>query len=60
MEVGNILATGKLVQQNLPEAKKIFSMLAEKNVPQSKEALDAVTNLMTQQAKAPATAPKKS
>lgn len=60
MEVGNILATGKLVQQNLPEAKKIFSMLAEKNVPQSKEALDTVTNLMTQQAKASATAPKKS
>ena len=58
MEMGNILATGKLVQQNLPEAKKIFSMLAEKNVPHAKEAVDAVSNLMAQQAKAPATAKK--
>ncbi|MDY6531083.1 tetratricopeptide repeat protein [Acinetobacter faecalis] len=59
MEVGNILATGKLVKQNLPEAKKIFGMLAEKNIPHAKEALDAVTNLMAQQAKAPASTAKK-
>lgn len=54
MEVGNILVAGKLVQQNLDEAKKIFSILAEKNVPHSKEALDEVNKMMAQQPKAPA------
>ena len=54
MEVGNILAAGKLVPQNLDEAKKIFSMLAEKNVAHSKEALDAVNKMIAQQPKAPA------
>jgi len=62
MAVGNMFANGKIVPQNLPEAKKIFSALAQENVPQAKESLAAVEKMMAEQAKKPAqaAAPKKS
>ncbi|HBG82885.1 MAG TPA: hypothetical protein DDX00_03735 [Acinetobacter radioresistens] len=52
MAVGNMLANGTIVQQNLPEAQKIFSALAQQNVPRAKESLDTVNNMMTDQNKA--------
>lgn len=62
MAVGNMFANGNIVPQNLPEAKKIFSALAQENVPQAKESLAAVEKMMAEQAKKPAqpTTPKKS
>lgn len=60
LSVGNIYANGEIVQQNLPEAKKIFAALAQQNVPTAKERLEAVNQALANQAKAPATAPKKS
>jgi len=52
MAVGNMLANGTIVQQNLPEAQKIFSALAQQNVPRAKESLDTVNKMMTDQNKA--------
>lgn len=62
MAVGNMFANGKIVPQNLPEAKKIFSALAQENIPQAKESLATVEKMMAEQAKQPAqaAAPKKS
>ena len=54
MAVGNMLANGNIVPQNLPEAKKIFSALAKENIPQAKESLAAVDKMITEQAKKPA------
>lgn len=54
MAVGNMFTNGKIVPQNLPEAKKIFSILAKENVPQAKESLAVVNKLIAQQAKKPA------
>jgi len=51
MAVGNMLANGTIVQQNLPEAQKIFSALAQQNVPRAKESLDTVNKMMTDQLK---------
>lgn len=58
MAIGNMFANGNIVSQNLAEAKKIFTALAEENVPQAKESLATVDKMITEQAKAPA--PKKS
>jgi len=52
MAVGNMLANGTIVQQNLPEAQKIFSALAQQNVPRAKESLDTVNKMMSDQNKA--------
>ena len=60
MAVGNMFANGKIVPQNLPEAKKIFSALEKENIPQAKESLAVVDKMMAEQAKAPAKAEKKS
>lgn len=57
MAIGNVLANGNLVEQNLPEAKKIFAALAKENVPQAKESLAAVEKMMAEQAKAPSQQP---
>ena len=59
MAVGNMFTNGNIVPQNLPEAKKIFSALAQENVPQAQESLAVVEKMMAEQAKAPATAPSK-
>ncbi|TCM68084.1 TPR repeat protein [Acinetobacter calcoaceticus] len=54
MAIGNMMTNGNIINQNLPEAKKIFAALAEQNVPQAKESLDAVNQLIAEKAKAPA------
>lgn len=58
MAMANMLARGDIVQQNLPEARKIYAALARDNVPQSKEALAAIDKMIAEQGKA-APAPKK-
>lgn len=62
MAVANMFANGNIVPQNLPEAKKIFSALAQENIPQAKESLAAVEKMIAEQSKKPAqpTAQKKS
>ena len=52
--VANLYTNGKIVPQNLPEARKIFAALAANNVPQAKESLAVVDKLIADQAKAPA------
>ena len=54
MAVGNMFANGSIVQQNLPEAKKIFAALAQQHIPQAKESLAAVDKMMAEQKKIPA------
>ena len=54
MAVANMFANGSIVEQNLPEARKIFAELAKSNVPQAKESLAAVDKMMAEQKKAPA------
>lgn len=54
MAVANMFANGSIVQQNLPEARKIFAELAKSNVPQAKESLAAVDKMLLEQKKAPA------
>ena len=60
MAVGNMFTNGNIVPQNLPEAKKIFSALAQENVPQAQESLAVVEKMMAEQAKAPSKTAKKS
>ena len=50
MAVGNMFTNGKIVPQNLPEAKKIFEALAKENVPQAKESLAVVDKMIAEQA----------
>ena len=60
MAVGNMFTNGKIVPQNLVEAKKIFSALAKENVPQAKESLAVVDKMIAETAKNPPKAEKKS
>lgn len=53
MAVGNMFANGNIIPQNLPEAKKIFTALAQENIPQAKESLASVNKLIAEQAKNP-------
>lgn len=61
MAVGNMLTNGNIIDQNLPEAQKIFSELAKNNVPKAKESLDVVNKLIAEKGKtlAPAAPAKK-
>ena len=61
MAVANMMTNGNLINQNLPEAQKIFGELAKQNVPRAKESLEVVNKLIADKAKAPApaAAPKK-
>jgi hypothetical protein len=56
-----MLTNGNIIDQNLPEAQKIFAELAKNNVPKAKESLEVVNKLIAEKAKAPAkaAAPKK-
>ena len=54
MAVGNMMVNGNIIDQNLPEAQKIFSELAKNNVPKAKESLEVVNKLIAEQAKKPA------
>ena len=53
LSVANMYANGDIVAQNLPEAKKIFTALAQQNVPTAKEKLDIVNKALADQAKNP-------
>lgn len=55
MAIGNMLTEGSLIDQNLPEAQKVFAQLAKSNVPRAKESLDVVNKLIADGAKKPAT-----
>jgi len=59
MAVGNMMTNGNIVDQNLPEAQKIFTALAKDNVPKAKESLEVVNKLIAEQGKKPATPAKK-
>lgn len=62
MAVANMMTNGNLINQNLPEAQKIFGELAKQNVPRAKESLEVVNKLIAEKAKTPAPAaatPKK-
>lgn len=54
MAIGNMFVNGNIVPQNLPEAKKIFTTLAQQNVPQAKQGLDVVNKMIAENAKKPA------
>lgn len=53
MAIANMFVNGNIVPQNLPEAKKIFSTLAEQDVPQAKQGLEVVNKLIAENAKLP-------
>lgn len=53
MAIGNMFVNGNIVPRNLPEAKKIFTTLAEQNIPQAKQSLDAVNKLIAEGANKP-------
>lgn len=59
MAIGNMFVNGNIVPQNLPEAQKIFSALAEDNVPQAKENLTVVNKMIADKAKNPTAAKAK-
>lgn len=54
MAVANMLTNGNIIQQNLPEAQKIYSALAKDNIPNAKESLNVVNKMIADQAKKPA------
>ena len=54
------MANGDVVDQNLPEAQKIFKTLAAQNIPNAKESLEKVEQAIAAQKAAPvATQPPK-
>ena len=57
MAVANMMTNGNIIEQNLPEAKKIYTALAKDNVPKAKESLEVVNKMIAEQTKQPA--PKK-
>ena len=58
MAAGNLMAGGIIVEQDLPEARKIFDALSKENVPNAKESLVEVNKMIAEQAKAPKTTSK--
>jgi TPR repeat protein len=59
MILGNMLANGGIVDQNLEEAKTIFSQLAKVNYPNAKESLVQVEHAIAAKKAAPTQSPKK-
>ncbi|MBC9229350.1 tetratricopeptide repeat protein [Acinetobacter beijerinckii] len=57
--LGNMLANGDIVDQNLEQAKNIFARLAAANYPNAKESLAKVEEAITAKKAATAQAPKK-
>ena len=51
MAVATMFVQGNLVDQDLPEAKKIFTELAKAKVPQAQESLNQVNKMLEQQNK---------
>ncbi len=54
MAIANMFVNGNITAQNLTEAKNIYSALAQQDVPQAKENLEIVNNLIAEKAKTPA------
>lgn len=51
MSVATMFIQGNLVDQNLPEAKKILTELSKAKVPQAQSALDSVNKMLEKQVK---------
>ena len=56
--VGNMFINGNIIDQDLTKAKEIFTLLAQKNVPNAKESLALVEKMLAEKAK-PAAAKSK-
>jgi TPR repeat protein len=59
MILGNMLANGGILDQNLEEARNIFARLAQANYPNAKESLAQVEEAIAAKKAAPAQPPKK-
>ena len=59
MILGNMLANGGILDQNLEEARNIFARLAQANYPNAKESLAQVEEAIATKKAAPAQPPKK-
>jgi len=59
MVLGNMLANGGIVTQNLEESRSIFNGLAKQNYPNAKESLTQVEAAIAAKKTAPTQAPKK-
>lgn len=57
MALATMMANGNIIPQNLPEAKKIFTELANQNVPNAKESLASVDKIIAEKSKQAANAP---
>lgn len=57
MALATMMANGNIIEQNLPQAKKIFTELANQNVPKARESLAAVDQIIAEKNKQAATAP---
>ncbi len=53
MAIANMFVNGNIVPQNLPEAQKIYTALANQKIPQAKKSLEVVNKLIAEQAKNP-------
>ncbi len=54
LAMANMLVKGEIIEQNLPEAKKIYEALAKQNVPTAKEAVEAINKMIANKAANPA------
>jgi len=57
MALATMMANGNIIPQNLPQAKKIFTELANQNVPNARESLASVDKIIAEKSKQPTTAP---
>ena len=57
MALATMMANGNIIPQNLPQAKKIFTELANQNVPNAKESLASVDKIIAEKSKQAANAP---
>ncbi|MDQ9020882.1 tetratricopeptide repeat protein [Acinetobacter sichuanensis] len=54
LALANMMVKGEIIEQNLPEAKRIYEALAKQNIPNAKEAIESINKMMVEQAKKPA------
>ncbi|WP_372404049.1 tetratricopeptide repeat protein [Acinetobacter piscicola] len=54
LAMANMMVKGEIIEQNLPEAKRIYEALAKQNVPTAKEAVEAINKMITNKAANPA------
>jgi hypothetical protein len=55
-----MMANGNIVPQNLPQAKQIFTELANQNVPNAKESLASVDKIIAEKNKQATASPTQS